>query len=669
MAHVLTSVKGSQQALVPIRRALLSVSDKRGLPELGKYLASIGCEILSTGGTARKLREAGLKVVDVADFTGAPEMLDGRVKTLHPKIHGGILAVRGNDKHESEMKANDVKPIDAVVVNLYPFKETVAKGHDFATCVENIDIGGPSMLRSSAKNHASVVVVTSPDQYGELISNMKSNGGKTTPTLRRQFAAAAFEHSAKYDAAISAYFQQNVSTSGSKNGATKEGDAPSIDTSLIESVKDQAVQLGIPADPRTIAFALGFAASQQSGSSGKGGDETVTRAYTKCMDLKYGCNPHQKPAALYRPVDSPLPFTVLNGKPGYINTCDATNAWQLVRELRQSLNLPAATSFKHVSPAGAAVAVPLSDTLAKAYEAKDGLSEVALAYLRARNADPMSSFGDFCAVSDKVDVSLAKLLKYEVSDGIIAPDYEPEALKILSAKKGGKFIVLKGDPKQDPPAEEFRELHGAVLMQKRNDALFTPQKHLSNVVTAKKDLPKSAAIDLVVASITLKYTQSNSVSYALGGQVIGVGAGQQSRVDCVKLAGRKVAVWQLRQHPKVLGLKFRKGVKRQERVNARVRYIEGDMTAPERKVWEALFDEVPAPLTDAEKSTFLASTSGVSLSSDAFFPFRDSIDHASKLGVQYVAQPGGSRLDDVVVKACDEYNMVMAFSGVRLFHH
>ena len=644
------------------------MSDKRGLPELGKYLASIGCEILSTGGTARKLREAGLKVVDVADFTGAPEMLDGRVKTLHPKIHGGILAVRGNEKHEKEMTENDVKPIDAVVVNLYPFKETVAKGHDFATCVENIDIGGPSMLRSSAKNHKSVVVVTSPDQYADLIENLKSNGGKTTPTLRRQFAAAAFQHSAAYDAAISDYFEKNVSSENAA-GSSKEAE-DGVDVSLIETVKAQAEALGIPSDSRTIAFALGFAASQnEEGDSGNGDDETVVRKYAKCFDLKYGCNPQQKPAALYRPIDSKLPFKVLNGKPGYINTCDATNAWELVRELRASTGLASAASFKHVSPAGAAVAMPLSPTLAKAYEAKDGLSDVALAYLRARNADPMSSFGDFCAISDKVDVSLAKLLKSEVSDGIIAPAYDPEALKILSAKKGGKFIVLKADANLSAPSVEYRELHGAVLMQKRNDVLFTAKQHLSNVVTAKKTLPKNAIIDLVVASITLKYTQSNSVSYALGGQVIGVGAGQQSRVDCVKLAGRKVAVWQLRQHPKVLGLQFKKGVKRVERVNARVRYIEGDMTPPERKSWEALFDEVPKPLTDAEKSQYLSTTSGVSLASDAFFPFRDSIDHASKLGVQYVAQPGGSRQDDVVTKACDEYNMAMAFSGVRLFHH
>jgi len=630
---------------------------------LGKYLASIGCEILSTGGTARTLRKAGVNVVDVSDFTGSPEILNGRVKTLHPKIHGGILAVRGNEMHEKEMKENDVKYIDAVVVNLYPFKETVSKGHDFETCVENIDIGGPSMLRSSAKNHSSVVVVTSPDQYGSLIEELKKNNGKTTPTLRRRFAAAAFQHSAKYDATISSYFADNVGSNQNNDEPSKEMDN---DMSLIETIEADAKRQGLPANSQTIAFTLGFMASQ---NDNKNEDmTTITRKYVKCIDLKYGCNPHQKPAALYRPVDSPLPFKILNGKPGYINTCDATNAWQLVRELRASTGLPAATSFKHVSPAGAAVAMPLSDTLAKAYEAKSDLSPVALAYVRARNADPMSSFGDFCAVSDKVDVSLAKVLKYEVSDGIIAPAYDPEALKILSAKKKGNFIVLQGSIDQDPPMQEYRELHGAVLMQKRNDAVFS-SKHLENVVTKSKTIPKNASVDLIVASVTLKYTQSNSVSYAVDGQVIGVGAGQQSRVDCVKLAGRKVAVWQLRQHPKVLGLKFKKGVKRQDRVNARVRYIEGDMTPQERKVWEAMFEEVPKPLTQDEKKKFLASTSGVSLSSDAFFPFRDSIDHASMLGVSYVVQPGGSRLDNVVTDACDEYGMTMAFSGVRLFHH
>lgn len=364
-----------------------------------------------------------------------------------------------------------------------------------------------------------------------------------------------------------------------------------------------------------------------------------------------------------------LPFEVLNGTPGYINLLDALNAYQLVKELREALGLHAAASFKHVSPAGAGLAIPLTAEEAEAYEVTDpaSLTPSALAYIRARGADPMCSFGDFAALSDVVDEATAKVLQKEVSDGIIAPGYEPEALKILASKKGGKFIVLKADPNFNPPDVEYREVYGATFKQRRNDVVLSP-KDLEKVVTTAK-LSSDAVRDCVMASITIKYTQSNSVGYALNGQVIGVGAGQQSRVDCVKLAGRKVSVWWLRQHPKVRGLSFKSTVKRQERVNARVRYIEGDITDAERPTWEANFETVPAPLSDAEKADFMSSLKGVSLSSDAFFPFRDSIDHASKYGVNFVVQPGGSVQDEQVTDCCNSYGMAMAFTGVRLFHH
>jgi len=350
---------------------------------------------------------------------------------------------------------------------------------------------------------------------------------------------------------------------------------------------------------------------------------------------------------------------------------DAANAWQLVRELRIATNLPAAASFKHVSPAGAAVAVPLSEVESEAYEMhtrKIELTPSALAYLRARQADPMSSFGDFAALSDHVDVETAKVLKTEVSDGIVAPSYAPEALEILSAKKGGNFIVLQADPNYSAPENEYREVFGMGFMQKRNDIILT-EETLAKVVTKENTLSESAKRDLLVGSISLKYTQSNSVGYAINGQMVGVGAGQQSRVDCAKLAGRKVKIWYLRQHPKVLGMKFKSGIKRQARINARVRYIEGDFSEIERKTWETQFDEIPEPLTEAEKNDFMASLSGVALSSDAFFPFRDSIDVASKLGVSYVAQAGGSVQDPQIIEACDEYKMAMAMTGQRLFHH
>jgi phosphoribosylaminoimidazolecarboxamide formyltransferase/IMP cyclohydrolase len=509
------------------------------------------------------------------------------------------------------MVANAIAGIDLVVMNLYPFEATVASGADFNNCIENIDIGGPSMLRSSAKNHAYVAILTNPNQYAAFSAELASNQGAASLVTRRKLAAAAFATSAAYDAHIAAYF---------------------------------ASQLGTEAP-------------------------VATRSYSPVLTLKYGCNPHQKPSVIYRPIDRKMPFQVINGTPGYINLLDACNAWQLVFELRQALGLPAAASFKHCSPAGAAVGTPLSAVEAAAYEIADpsALSATALAYVRARNADPMCSFGDFVAVSHVVDAATARVLKGEVCDGIIAPGFEPEALAILRAKKKGAFIVLAADELYLPPVTEFRELYGLALMQRRNDALFTPA-HLQRVVCGAA-LSSEAQRDLVLASIAVKYTQSNSVGYALHGQMIGVGAGQQSRVDCVKLAGRKVAVWYLRQHPKVQALAFKASVKRQDRVNARVRYIEGDITPAEMPVWAAHFDAVPELLSEQEKQAFLATLRGVSISSDAFFPFRDSIDHASKLGVQYVAQPGGSVADDEVIAACKEYGMSMAFTDLRLFHH
>ncbi len=398
-------------------------------------------------------------------------------------------------------------------------------------------------------------------------------------------------------------------------------------------------------------------------------DTDVTKTYRRAFALKYGCNPHQAPAAIYVEQDASLPFEVLNGTPGYINLLDALNGWQLVRELRQALEKPAAASFKHVSPAGAAVAEPLSPVLREVYGVGEAeLTPQATAYVRARGADPMSSFGDFAALSDPVDEATARIFRPEVSDGIIAPAFEEKALEILKGKKGGNFIVLRADPEFEPPPEEYKEVFGVVFSQQRNSALISPEQ-LSARVTAKTGLPETALRDLVLASIAIKYTQSNSVGYALNGQMIGVGAGQQSRVDCTKLAGRKVDTWFLRQHSKVRELPFKKGTRRVERVNGQVRYIEGDFTPPEYAQWRTLFEREPEPLGAEEKREWLDGLKGVSLASDAFFPFRDSIDQAAQRGVEYVVQPGGSIADSAVIEACDEYGMVMAFSGVRLFHH
>lgn len=389
---------------------------------------------------------------------------------------------------------------------------------------------------------------------------------------------------------------------------------------------------------------------------------------TKEIALRYGVNPNQTPARAHMK-NGDLPLQVLSSAPGYINLLDALNSWQLVSELKKASGLPAAASFKHVSPSGAAVGIPLPDALRKAYFVDDlELSPLAAAYARARGVDRMSSFGDWIALSDPVDVSTAKLIHREVSDGIIAPAYEPAALEILKGKKKGKYVVVQIDPIYTPEPMESREVFGITLEQHRNDR---PVSHtdFENIVTKKKDLPETAVRDMMVAWIALKYTQSNSVCFALDGQVIGVGAGQQSRIHCTRLAGVKADLWRLRQHPAVLGLKFRPSVARPDRDNAIDQFLRDDVTPSERAGWDTIFAEMPRPIPPEEKRSWLNGMKGVVLGSDAFFPFRDSIDRASQSGVQYVLQPGGSNRDDAVIQACDEYGMLMVFSGIRLFHH
>ncbi|OAA92088.1 phosphoribosylaminoimidazolecarboxamide formyltransferase [Clostridium ljungdahlii] len=384
--------------------------------------------------------------------------------------------------------------------------------------------------------------------------------------------------------------------------------------------------------------------------------------------LKYGCNPHQKPARVYMK-EGPLPFKILNGKPGYINLMDAFNSWQLVKELRNTTGLCSAASFKHVSPAGAAVAVPLNDVLKKAYAISDiELSPAAIAYSRARGADRMSSYGDFAAISDEVDLSAAKILKTSVSDGIIAPSYSKEALELLKTKKKGNYCIIQIDPNYEPEEMEKREIFGVTFEQKRDDAVITDDL-LKNIVTDNKNMPGSSKRDLLISMITLKYTQSNSVCFAVDGQVIGVGAGQQSRVHCTRLAASKADIWFLRQHPTVLSLPFKEGLKRPEMDNVIDQYLRDDVTHEETMGWKDVFTEIPKRLTLDEKKDWLSKLQGVSLGSDAFFPFRDNIDRASKSGVKYIVQPGGSMRDDIVIKACNDYNIAMAFSNLRLFHH
>ena len=386
--------------------------------------------------------------------------------------------------------------------------------------------------------------------------------------------------------------------------------------------------------------------------------------------LKYGCNPNQKPSRIFMKDGGELPIEVLNGKPGYINFLDAFNSWQLVKELKEATGLPAAASFKHVSPAGAAVGLPLSDVEKKIYFVDDlELSPIASAYARARGADRMSSYGDWAALSDVCDKETATLLAREVSDGIIAPGYTDEALEILKTKRKGNYNVVKIDPDYKPAPVECKDVYGVTFEQGRNEVKID-EAMLSNVVTDNKNIPEDAKRDLLISLIALKYTQSNSVCYAKGGQVIGVGAGQQSRIHCTRLAGNKADIWFLRQHPKVLGLKFKEGIRRPDRDNTIDVYISDEyMDVLADGTWENLFAEKPEPLTREEKRAWLDTLTGVSLGSDAFFPFGDNIERAHKTGVQYIAEPGGSIRDDNVIETCNRYGIAMAFTGMRLFHH
>ncbi|NLL93459.1 MAG: phosphoribosylaminoimidazolecarboxamide formyltransferase [Clostridiales bacterium] len=389
------------------------------------------------------------------------------------------------------------------------------------------------------------------------------------------------------------------------------------------------------------------------------------------IQLKYGCNPNQKPSRIYMEDGSDLPVKVLNGNPGYINFLDAFNGWQLVSELKTATNLPAATSFKHVSPAGAAVGLPLSDTLAKIYWVDDlgELSPLACAYARARGADRMSSFGDFIALSDVCDADTARLIKREVSDGVIAPGYTDEALEILKAKKKGNYNVIEIDPSFEPELIEEKQVFGITFEQGRNK-LDINEELLSNVVTANKDIPENALIDMKISLITLKYTQSNSVCYVKDGQAIGIGAGQQSRIHCTRLAGSKADNWFLRQAPQVLGLQFVDALGRADRDNAIDVYIGDEYEDVLREgTWQKTFKVKPEVFTREEKRAWLDKMQDVTLGSDAFFPFSDNIERANKSGVKYIAQPGGSVRDDLVIDCCDKYNMAMAFTGIRLFHH
>lgn len=500
---------------------------------------------------------------DVSAITHAPEMLGGRVKTLHPAVHAGILA-RELASDEKDLADQNINKVDYVICNLYPFKDTVAKINvTVPEAVEEIDIGGVTLLRAAAKNHSRVTILSDPADYAGFLNELEK--GEVSEKSRQLYALKAFGHTADYDAAIADFFRKQYASNGVQQIA-----------------------------------------------------------------LRYGANPHQKPAAAYVK-EGELPFKVLCGAPGYINLLDALNAWPLVKELKEALGHPAAASFKHVSPAGAAIGVPLSADERKVYFVDDieGLenSPLAQAYARARGADRMSSFGDMIALSDIVDVPTAKIISREVSDGVIAPGYEDAALEILKKKKSGRYLVLQMDPEYVPADQESRTVYGVTMTQRRNDVKISP-KSFTSIITPKEAAPlkDSALRDLTVATIALKYTQSNSVCYALNGQVVGLGAGQQSRIHCTRLAGDKADNWWLRFSPHVLGIKWKKGTKRPDKSNAIDLLVSGELPkgGPELELYEAMFEEVPKPFTEEEREEWMNKLTEVAVSSDAFVSPRPS---------------------------------------------
>lgn len=594
------------------KTAILSVYDKTGLLDLAKGLQDRGVKMLASGGTARMIREANFPVEDVSTITKAPEMLGGRVKTLHPAVHGGILA-RDLASDAKDLAEHSIDKIDYVVCNLYPFSETVAKINvTIPEAVEEIDIGGVTLLRAAAKNHSRVTIISDPKDYHDFLTELEKDG-EVSEKSRQMYALKAFEQTADYDTAISDFFRKKYASDGSQQ-----------------------------------------------------------------LALRYGANPHQTPATVFMK-DSKLPFKVLCGAPGYINLLDAFNSWPLVKELSQALQYPAAASFKHVSPAGAAIGVPLSEVERKVYMVDDidGIesSGLAQAYARARGADRMSSFGDMIALSEEVDVPTAKIISREVSDGVIAPKYSDEALEILKKKKGGKYLILEMDLEYEPPATETRSVYGVNLRQHRNDARISPSDTFNTIITPKDfgALPESALRDLTVATIALKYTQSNSVCYALNGQVIGLGAGQQSRIHCTRLAGDKADNWWMRFHERTLSLKWKKGTKRPSKSNAVDMICSGSVpeSGIEREDFEANFEEgqVPQPFSAEERKAFLEKLSEVAVSSDAFFPFIDNVFRAARSGVKYIAAPTGSQNDQAVFDTAEKLGITFVEQHIRLFHH
>ena len=584
--------------------ALISVSDKSNLEILVDYLYVKDYTILSTGGTFKYIYDnferARDSLVQVSDWTGASEILNGRVKTLHPKIYGGIL-------YDSRFDTDGIEKIDLVVANLYPFESSInSEDVTEEKAIENIDIGGVSLIRAAAKNYKNTRLLTCPFDYYEATLNFDDT------KFWKSMAIKGFDHVTWYDSVITNYFCKDISY----------------------------------------------------------------RRYSQENSLKYGCNPYQGQAGIFSINYNKLPFQILNGNPGYINVIDAIQSRNLVYELTSSTKKIAAASFKHTAPAGVALDSEVSDDEVKFYRENNinNYSNVARAFIKARNCDPLSSFGDFIAISGTIDSECARLIAREVSDGIIARDYTTEALEILKTKKKGAYIILKCNEDSIINDTEYRELGGLCLRQETNrECLSLENISGDNIVTKDRSINESQKHDMILATITLKYTPSNSIAISSNGVCIGIGAGQQNRVDCIKIAGEKANLWRLRHHPKVLKLYnlFKEDTRRQDKINSVYRYIRNDFNSEiEKNNWITRFNEIPEEFTENDKKEFLDNENRpLILSSDAFMPFRDNIDTAIRYNINSFVQPGGSVADESVIDACNEYNCTMIFTGKRFFLH
>jgi phosphoribosylaminoimidazolecarboxamide formyltransferase / IMP cyclohydrolase len=570
---------------LPVKNAIISVYDKTNLDILINYLNNQDCyyNIWTSGGTFNYINSNKLSnyLCKISDLTEFPEILGGRVKTLHPKVYGGLLADSDKLEHVADMNNNNLIMFDLVVVNLYPFKQVTSQEHSEEEAIENIDIGGVSLIRAGAKNYKHISVLTNPEQYNDYINT------NNTIEYRKKLATGAFKYIASYDMDIGMYFDNN----------------------------------------------------------------TIYRTFTKKIPLKYGLNPYQENANILSIDNNELPFTILNGKPGYINVIDAVQSWKLVCEVKNVVGYEAVTSFKHTTPTGLAINYGITDYEQNYFSVNEYTSSLAITFLRARNIDPLSSFGDFVAISGIVDVETAKCISSQVSDGIIALGYDEMALDILKKKKSGKYIILQGEI-NDTLTVEYKEYNGLCLSSNKNNAIIS-DTWFTNIPTNNKEFSNMNKTDLMLANILLKYTPSNSVAFSYNGQVLGVGAGQQNRVDCVRLAGNKMKTWFLRHHPDVLELRQqlkREGVKKQDIINSEYNLINTGLLKDKGKFLQQKINHI-------------------CLASDGFFPFSDNIDVANEYGVKYIIQPGGSIRDDIVIQSCNKYDILMVLTDKRMFYH